>query len=379
MVLEATMICVDNSDWARNGDFAPSRLDAQYDTANLLGGAKTQNNPENAVGLLTMASKRVTVAIAPTTDMGAFLQALHNIACCGKCDFVRAIQTAQLALKHRLNRNQRQRIVVFVCSPIEATEKQMELIGKTLKKNNISLDIISFGEVKENSALLQKLYATVNSNDTSHLLEVTENSSPLTRAVMQSPIVADETGQRMSDQSLDEFGVDPSADPELYMALRLSLEDERARTRRAQQQQQAPAGMQTGYTAEAERSTPEEAPATQAVHHESGDAAGVIVTETPSMTAEVQDDKPPTVEDIMAMDIDEELRQALLLSLKEYVGDDSAPEGDPAQPTPQQHEGSNPAPTEQQQQPEQQRLEDPTVKPDDSGDFKTPRSEKSDR
>eukprot|EP01055_Gregarina_sp_Pseudo9_P005170 Gregarina_sp_Pseudo_9__5169@NODE_555_length_2587_cov_44_169545_g524_i0_p1_GENE_NODE_555_length_2587_cov_44_169545_g524_i0NODE_555_length_2587_cov_44_169545_g524_i0_p1_ORF_typecomplete_len346_score65_91VWA_2/PF13519_6/5_9e13VWA_2/PF13519_6/7_5e03Ssl1/PF04056_14/1e09VWA/PF00092_28/9_9e05Med25_VWA/PF11265_8/0_0069RE_R_Pab1/PF09522_10/0_34RE_R_Pab1/PF09522_10/1_3e04UIM/PF02809_20/28UIM/PF02809_20/7_8_NODE_555_length_2587_cov_44_169545_g524_i0681105 len=320
MVLEATMICVDNSDWSRNGDFAPSRLDAQYDTANLLGGAKTQNNPENAVGLLTMANKRVTVAIAPTTDMGAFLQALHNIVCSGKCDFIRGIQTAQLALKHRLNRNQRQRIVLFVCSPIEATEKQMEVIGKTLKKNNISLDIISFGEVKDNAALLRKLYTTVNSNDTSHLLEVTETSSPLTRAVMQSAIVTDETGQRMGD-GMDEFGVDPSADPELYMALRLSLEDERARARRAQQQQ-APSDMQTGHSTGAEQTTPEEGPGSMAHLHESGDAAGVIVTETPSMTAESNDDKPPSVEDIMAMDIDEELRQALLLSLKEFVGED---------------------------------------------------------
>eukprot|EP01053_Blabericola_migrator_P010328 Blabericola_migrator_1__10327@NODE_580_length_7497_cov_126_900135_g430_i0_p4_GENE_NODE_580_length_7497_cov_126_900135_g430_i0NODE_580_length_7497_cov_126_900135_g430_i0_p4_ORF_typecomplete_len345_score93_63VWA_2/PF13519_6/1_5e12VWA_2/PF13519_6/1_9e03Ssl1/PF04056_14/6e09VWA/PF00092_28/0_002VWA/PF00092_28/1_2e04Med25_VWA/PF11265_8/0_01PDH/PF02153_17/0_048RE_R_Pab1/PF09522_10/0_096UIM/PF02809_20/28UIM/PF02809_20/7_8Rubissubsbind/PF09273_11/5_2e03Rubissubsbind/PF09273_11/4_2_NODE_580_length_7497_cov len=318
MVLEATMICVDNSDWARNGDFAPSRLDAQYDTANLLGGAKTQSNPENAVGLLTMACKRVTVAIAPTTDMGAFLQALHNISCFGKCDFIRALQTAQLALKHRLNRNQRQRIVVFVCSPIEATEKQMELIGKTLKKNNISLDIISFGEVQNNSSLLKKLYMTVNSNDTSHLLEVTENSSPLTRTVLQSAIVADETGQRMTDQGLDEFGVDPSADPELYMALRLSLEDERARSRRAQQQ--APEGMQTGHVAPQGETAPEQAPQTQASVNESGDAAGVIVTDTPPMGSDVADDKPPSVEDIMAMDIDEELRQALLLSLKEYAG-----------------------------------------------------------
>ena len=29
MVLEATYLCVDNSDYMRNGDFAPSRMEAQ--------------------------------------------------------------------------------------------------------------------------------------------------------------------------------------------------------------------------------------------------------------------------------------------------------------------------------------------------------------
>ena len=42
MVLEATYLCVDNSDYMRNGDFAPSRMEAQQDAVNLLTGAKTQ-------------------------------------------------------------------------------------------------------------------------------------------------------------------------------------------------------------------------------------------------------------------------------------------------------------------------------------------------
>lgn len=36
MVLEAAMVCLDNSDYMRNGDFAPNRLESQRDaTANL--------------------------------------------------------------------------------------------------------------------------------------------------------------------------------------------------------------------------------------------------------------------------------------------------------------------------------------------------------
>ena len=48
---------MDNSEWMRNGDYTPTRLEAQNDCVNLLFGSKIQANPENTVGLLTMAGK----------------------------------------------------------------------------------------------------------------------------------------------------------------------------------------------------------------------------------------------------------------------------------------------------------------------------------
>lgn len=36
------MICIDNSEWMRNGDYAPNRFQAQADAVNLICGAKTQ-------------------------------------------------------------------------------------------------------------------------------------------------------------------------------------------------------------------------------------------------------------------------------------------------------------------------------------------------
>jgi hypothetical protein len=48
---------MDNSEWQRNGDFTPSRLEAQKDAVTFLFNVKTQSNPENTVGLLTMAGK----------------------------------------------------------------------------------------------------------------------------------------------------------------------------------------------------------------------------------------------------------------------------------------------------------------------------------
>lgn len=39
----------------RNGDFIPSRLQAQQDAVNMVCHSKTRSNPENNVGLLTLA------------------------------------------------------------------------------------------------------------------------------------------------------------------------------------------------------------------------------------------------------------------------------------------------------------------------------------
>lgn len=57
MSLESTMLCLDSSEWMRNGDYLPSRLEAQQDAASLISSDRTRNNPENTVGILSMASK----------------------------------------------------------------------------------------------------------------------------------------------------------------------------------------------------------------------------------------------------------------------------------------------------------------------------------
>lgn len=46
---------VDNSEYMRNGDFLPTRLQAQQDAVNIVCHSKTRSNPENNVGLITLA------------------------------------------------------------------------------------------------------------------------------------------------------------------------------------------------------------------------------------------------------------------------------------------------------------------------------------
>jgi hypothetical protein len=52
---------LDNSEWMRNGDYLPSRLDVQTEACNYIASLKHQANVENSVGVLTMAGKRYSV------------------------------------------------------------------------------------------------------------------------------------------------------------------------------------------------------------------------------------------------------------------------------------------------------------------------------
>ena len=47
MVLEATILCIDNSDWTRNGDYIPNRYQAQVAAANFIIENRCETNPEN--------------------------------------------------------------------------------------------------------------------------------------------------------------------------------------------------------------------------------------------------------------------------------------------------------------------------------------------
>lgn len=57
MPLEATMLVIDNSEYMRNGDYAPTRFEALSDAVNVTFQTKVDSNPENAVGIMTMAGK----------------------------------------------------------------------------------------------------------------------------------------------------------------------------------------------------------------------------------------------------------------------------------------------------------------------------------
>ncbi len=127
-----------------NGDFLPTRLQAQQDAVNLVTQTKLRSNPESNVGLLSMSNLEVLVTL--TTDTGKVLAKLASVTSRGQIKFVQGIKIAHLALKHRQGKNHKTRIVAFVGSPLIVEEAALVKLAKKLKKEKVNVDVISFGE-----------------------------------------------------------------------------------------------------------------------------------------------------------------------------------------------------------------------------------------
>ncbi|KAF2238071.1 hypothetical protein EV356DRAFT_441062 [Viridothelium virens] len=260
MVLEATMIVVDNSESSRNGDYVPSRFDAQADAVNLIFQAKTQSNPESAVGLMSMGGAGPEVLTTLTTDIGKILDGLHRTKIKGSSHVSTSINIAALALKHRQNKSQRQRIIVFTCSPMSEDEKAMIKLAKRMKKINIAIDFIAFGDLSdETTKKLEAFNENIKGGEGSHLAKIPPGPNLLSDSIVTTPILAGEGmgvnpnmgggggegGQGGGNEF--EFGVDPSMDPELAIALRMSLEEENARKekeKKEREEQEAKANLE---------------------------------------------------------------------------------------------------------------------------------------
>jgi 26S proteasome regulatory subunit N10 len=149
-------------------------------------------------------------------------------------------------LKHRQNKVQRQRIIVFCCSPVPDDEKTLSRLAKKMKKNNVSVDIIAFGEPDAQTLdKLRQFSETVQSTEGCFFDVIHAGPHLLSDALLGTSLLANEgvggvhRGEGLPAENgngLDlntgsnrfEFGVNPEDDPELALALRISYEEHKA-------------------------------------------------------------------------------------------------------------------------------------------------------
>lgn len=171
---------------------------------------------------------RVEVRTAPTSDQSKLLRDLHGLEAGGKSHFVTSVKIAMLALKHRKNRAGDSRVIIFVGSPVNATEKRMRMLGNQLRKSNVALDVVAMGENDDNEGLLRTFVNAAHNEalDNCHLVLVPEGQVPYD-VVTTSPILGmggagggAMTGGGNMDDLMEE-------DPELAIALRQSMEESR--------------------------------------------------------------------------------------------------------------------------------------------------------
>lgn len=148
----------------------------------------------------------------------------------------------KIVLKHRQNTNQKQRIVAFLASPLPtgSTKESMNDLGMKLKKNGVAIDIIDFGtENRANAEILKELIESVNSEAHPSILVSVESGSDfgsvhlLDSLKSSTPELFNLSSASGGAGGADGFDFDPELDPELAMALKLSMEEEVNRQKKA--------------------------------------------------------------------------------------------------------------------------------------------------
>lgn len=145
-------------------------------------------------------------------------------------------------------------MIVFVGSVISEDTKELVKLAKKMKKNNVAVDFINFGEETENTEKLEKFIEGVNSGDNSHLVTIPPGPHLLSDILITSPIINEDSGvggiegsvAQADGGDLYEFGIDPSVDPELALALRMSMEDEKARQEKEKKEREEKQAAESG-------------------------------------------------------------------------------------------------------------------------------------
>jgi 26S proteasome regulatory subunit N10 len=123
-----------------------------------------------------------------------------------------------------------------VGSPVDETPSELKKVAAKLRKNNVAVDVVSIGEVEENHAKLEAFVKAVDQAGNSHLVSIPVGCVP-SDVLVTSPVIHEGSSAPFDAAPIvggagamnDNFGVDPNMDPELAMALRVSMEEERAR------------------------------------------------------------------------------------------------------------------------------------------------------
>lgn len=135
-----------------------------------------------------------------------------------------------------------------MCSPIDEDEKRLVALAKKMKKGNTSIDFVFFGDLDDEPTQkkLEAFNKAVKAGEGSHLVTVTPSSKLLSDQLISTPIVSGEAGGAAAAGPSGGAGgggggeggegfdyVDPNMEPELALAIRMSLEEERARQEKA--------------------------------------------------------------------------------------------------------------------------------------------------
>lgn len=205
---------LDNSDFSRDGDAYPSRLGAQLECATFIARKLNNENQANSFGVMTTAGQSCEILLTPSTEPESLFASFSKISIGGRSDICRAIQVAMLVMKHRTNKNQNQKILLFVGSKVHTEESKLAILAKDLRRNNIMIDIVNIC-VEENVTLLKRFLDACGSEEFGKLVHHPSSSKSVLESMQWSLFSMKGASAPMEED----------VDQEYLMAVQMSLEE----------------------------------------------------------------------------------------------------------------------------------------------------------
>lgn len=142
---QAVIILFDNSMSAIDGDFTPTRLDAQKAAVQALADSFSHGNRESMVGFGTL-SGACGVHTSLTKDMRKFRQNLDNIQRDGTIHLEQAIKCGLFALRHRPREISLRHLIVMLGSKHDLTKEAAPELASLVQRDGVILDLVVLGD-----------------------------------------------------------------------------------------------------------------------------------------------------------------------------------------------------------------------------------------
>ncbi|KAH0795239.1 26S proteasome non-ATPase regulatory subunit 4 [Histomonas meleagridis] len=238
--LQAVTILFDNSASSLNGDFLPTRFDAEKSTVETLARAYLRGNRESVVGFGTMADIDFGINTSLTKEARKIRQNLENVKRGGKVELEKAIKCGIYSLRHRPKEITNRRLIVILGSVHNVTNEKAEELAAFANKEGVNVDIVVFGDDPINIEPLKLFIDRLG--EKSEFFKVDKGVTVLSDTVQQffisrRPTTTEPQGQQPAPEdqeddlqrairlSRQEAGIAGDEDPELQEALRLSMMD----------------------------------------------------------------------------------------------------------------------------------------------------------
>lgn len=199
---ELVLLCVDNSESARNGDYPPSRWVAQRVAVSALVSHFVQSKSASVV-LITLGNSKPTLACCATNSRVRLLDAMNSITCGGEILPIQTLLLCEMVIRNTLvvpkegtdgANLPHARIILFLGSnPSTQDSALLPGVYISLEGLRTSIDVISYGDFLHTSDTEKSVYTSLTSlfhspPSLSRLLEVAPHESLRDRVLSLYPV-----------------------------------------------------------------------------------------------------------------------------------------------------------------------------------------------